>query len=539
MTSLGETTLVSLLILGSLFFGFLVYFKDRKKRANLYFLLLSLLSGIWIGSAYSSEFFPITNPTLCIFLAKITYVTVVWWVIFLFFFSLIFPHGKQVISTKLFWIFILVGVSFSGLILFTPLLVEGIKLQPWGFDVVYGRNFGVFSTFATLLMVVAMVNFIKSYRKPKALQKEQLKYFFLGFGIFLISLIFFNVVLLTLTGIEKYYRFGNYSAIFFLGFTAYAIVTRQLFDIRVILTEILVGVIAIILFIQMMVAGPLWLKILNGVVFILFCIFGYFLIKTTIREIEMRKEVERLSNAKSEFISIASHQLRTPLTAIKGYISMMLEKTYGKSPTKMEKPLENIYASNERLIKLVNDLLNLSRLEAGKIEFNPELTSLEELVSGIIEELRINIEKKGLDIKIVKPSKPLPKIMLDQDKIRQVILNIMDNAIKYTKEGGITIKLEKFNLEEQIKISDTGEGMDEKEIQSLFQIFSRATAGTQLHTEGAGIGLYVAKQFVEMHGGKIWAESPGKGKGSTFIIQLPIHLSPKLLKSETITIINK
>jgi len=86
MTSLGETTLVSLLVLGSLFFGFLVYFKDRKKRANLYFLLLSLLSGIWIGSAYSSEFFPITNPTLCIFLTKITYVTVVWWVIFYSFF---------------------------------------------------------------------------------------------------------------------------------------------------------------------------------------------------------------------------------------------------------------------------------------------------------------------------------------------------------------------------------------------------------------------------------------------------------------------
>jgi len=218
---------------------------------------------------------------------------------------------------------------------------------------------------------------------------------------------------------------------------------------------------------------------------------------------------------------------------------MVLEKSYGKPPEKMEKPLENIYASNERLIKLVNDLLNLSRLEAGKIEFNPELTSLKELVSGIIQELRINVEKKGLYIKIVKPSEPLPKIMLDRDKIRQVILNIIDNAIKYTKEGGITVNLEKLNSEEQIKVSDTGEGMDEKEIQSLFQIFSRATAGTQLHTEGAGIGLYVARQFVEMHGGKIWAESLGKGKGSTFIVRLPIQLSPKLLKSKTRTIINK
>ena len=540
MLSLLETILVSVIVLASAFLGFSVYFKNKKELINRYFLIISLLSAIWISAAYLSEFFILIDPPLTIFLSKITYASVIWWVIFLLFFVLVFPQKKKIISAKLFkGLFISVGIVLSSLILFTSLLVENIKIQPWGFDVVYGKIFPLFATFATLLMIIALINFIESYIKVKGFQREQLKYFFLGFGIFLIALIFFNVGFLIFTGAEKYYRFGNYSAIFFLGFTAYAIAARQLFDIRVILSEILVGVIAIILFIQMMVAGPVWLKILNGSVFILFCLFGYFLVKSVIREIELRQEVEKLSSAKSEFISIASHQLRTPLTTIKGYISMMLEKSYGQPPDKMEKPLENIYASNERLIKLVNDLLNLSRLEAGKIEFNPELTSLEELVSGIIKDLRINIEKKGLDIKIVKPSEPLPKIMLDQDKIRQVILNIVDNAVKYTREGGITIKLEKLNSEEQIKVSDTGEGMDEKEIQSLFRVFSRATAGIQLHTEGAGIGLYIARQFVEMHGGKIWAESPGKRKGSTFIVQLPVHLSPKLLKSETITVINK
>ena len=158
------------------------------------------------------------------------------------------------------------------------------------------------------------------------------------------------------------------------------------------------------------------------------------------------------------------------------------------------------------------------------------------MVSDIIEELRINAEKKGLDMRMVKPSEPLPKIMVDQDKLRQVILNIIDNAIKYTNKGGITIELKKLDGEEEIKVSDTGEGMTKKEIESLFQMFSRATAGTQLHTEGAGIGLYVARQFIEMHGGKIWAESPGKSKGSAFYIQLPIHLDPKLLKTKTKTI---
>lgn len=238
---------------------------------------------------------------------------------------------------------------------------------------------------------------------------------------------------------------------------------------------------------------------------------------------ELRKSYEELKildSVKSEFVSIASHQLRTPLTAVKGYISMIIEGTYGKLSEKLEKPLENIYQSNERLIKLVNELLNLSKLETGKLEFKPEPTSLEKIISDAVEELKINAVNKGLYIRIVKPPKLLPKTMVDQDKLKQVTLNIIDNAIKYTKKGGITIELKKLDSREQIKISDTGEGMDKKEIKSLFQMFSRATAGTQLHREGAGIGLYVAKKFVDMHNGKIWAESPGKGKGSTFYIEL-------------------
>jgi len=176
--------------------------------------------------------------------------------------------------------------------------------------------------------------------------------------------------------------------------------------------------------------------------------------------------------------------------------------------------------------------LNLSRLDAGKIEFSPELTSLEEMVSGVVEELIINAEKKGLYMKMEKPTRPLPKIMVDKDKLRQVILNIVDNAIKYTKDGGITLKLKRVDDSEEIKIIDTGEGMTEKELKSLFQMFSRATAGTQLHAEGAGLGLYVARQFIEMHKGKIWAESKGKGRGSTFTIQLPIKLDLELIKGK-------
>lgn len=237
---------------------------------------------------------------------------------------------------------------------------------------------------------------------------------------------------------------------------------------------------------------------------------------------EAYEELQKLDKAKSEFLSIASHQLRTPLTAIKGYISMMLENTFGQVTDKMQKPLENIYTSNERLIKLVNDLLNISRIEAGRLEMKPEETDMAEMINSILEELKPTLQMKKIYLKFEKPEKPLSKIITDADKIRQVLMNIVDNAIRYTQKGGISVKTSLRKNFYQIKITDTGEGMTKEDIGDLFDSFSRGRAGNKLWTEGMGLGLYVAKKFVDMHHGKIWAESKGKGKGSTFFVELPL-----------------
>jgi len=246
-------------------------------------------------------------------------------------------------------------------------------------------------------------------------------------------------------------------------------------------------------------------------------------IKEATRELrETYEKLKKLDKAKSEFISIASHQLRTPLTAIKGYIAMLLEGSYGQLPQNSKHPMENVYKSNERLIRLVNNLLNVSRIEAGKMGLTLEKSSLESIILSVIEELEIEAKKKNIYLKFKKPEKTLTEILIDKDKIRQVILNIIDNAIKYTNQGGITINLESQLSKLVISVSDTGEGMTKEELASIFETFSRGTAGTLLHTEGAGLGLYIARKFLEMHKGRIWAKSLGKGKGSIFYVELPV-----------------
>ncbi len=233
--------------------------------------------------------------------------------------------------------------------------------------------------------------------------------------------------------------------------------------------------------------------------------------------------LRELDAAKSEFISIASHQLRTPLTAAKGYLSLAIEGTYGKLSEKVRKPIAKVYESNERLIRLVNDLLSLSRIESGKMKLEPVDTNIEGMIASIVDELKVKATQKNLELIFQEPKPALPILRVDSEKVRNAVLNIIDNSIRYTNIGSITVRTAQFENAIRITITDTGEGMTEEELGSLFKSFSRGEAGEKLSTEGAGLGLYIAKQFVQMHKGKIWATSEGKGKGSTFFIELPIE----------------
>lgn len=234
------------------------------------------------------------------------------------------------------------------------------------------------------------------------------------------------------------------------------------------------------------------------------------------------EELKVLDKAKSEFISMASHQLKTPLSAIKGYISMLIEGCWGELPEKAKEKMKNVFHSNERLIRIVNDLLNISKVELGKIKLEKTPTQIVDLIQSCYNELKIEAEKKNLEFILEKPKKPLPQINIDSLKIRQVIMNLIDNAIRYTPKGEIKIGAKKTKSSILISIKDTGEGLTKEEIDSIFKGFVRGSAGINYFIEGAGLGLYVAKKFLELHQGRIWAESKGKGKGSVFYVELPI-----------------
>jgi len=515
----------------ALFFilGVFIYLNNRKSSVNRTFALICFVTFWWQFSWFI--LFNTQNEVLASYLVKIGHIGIIFIPIFCFHFILSFLQQISKFVSK-FDKFLLyssysIGLLFEVILVTTNYFIDGFYKYFWGFY----PKVGIVHTFYILLLTVLVSRIFYLLFANLGRKKEmsstgyfQTRYILFAsiFYVFASSDFFVNY------GIE-FYPFGFLFISIFLGITAFAIVKHYLFGIRVILTELLVGITAITLLIWTMIAESVILNILGGVLFVFFLIFGWQLVKSVIKEIELRAkleeayaELERIDKAKTEFLSIASHQLRTPLSIIKGYISMILEKTYGEIPEKIKQPLGNVYVSNDRLVKLVNDLLDITRLEMGRIELSLEKAHLEEIISSVVEEMKVTAEKKGLYLKYEALKEPLPEISVDKTKIRQVILNLVDNAIKYTQKGGVTVKVRKMNSEVRIEVRDTGVGMSKEEIGNLFEIMRRGRAGFQYWTEGAGVGLYTARKFAEMHGGKVWAESPGKEKGSTFYIELPV-----------------
>lgn len=534
MVDILEITVLITAIL-NLLLGFFVLFQKPSRRINRLFGIFGLITAAWVFT----NFMPSIQPS--VFWVKSGYAigalvpaSALLWVLDL--------CGKKITRTRTVLIYSL-GFLFFTLAHINNLIVTDVeRVYLGGYEGDTGPLFALYSVYIIGALFSVLYLLILTYFRVSGLKKTQIRYVLIGAILYIVIVSLVSFILPLLGGLE-YINLDSPSSIILIIFTTLAITRHHLFGIRLILTEILVAAIGLTLLIQALTAETLGWKIFGFVLLILFGILGYLLIRATLQEIQRREEIEKLSEqikvsnirleaalkalekldkAKTEFLSIASHQLRTPLTAVKGYLAMIQEGLYGKFSEDASKVFHKIYASNERLIELVNSLLDISRIEVGRMEFNIEDVQIEDITESIIEELSFYIKNKNLYIKLNKPKKSLQKIRADRAKIRQVILNLIDNAIKYTQRGGITVTLQDLDDRIRISVKDTGIGMTKKEMEGLFEMYSRGK-GMRLFPEGTGLGLYVAQKLLQAHMGKIWAESEGKNKGSTFHVELPLR----------------
>lgn len=496
-------------------------FKDRQSQT---FALMGFLMLLWVDFAYLARLVGVSQLSLSELYLRVAWVATP----LLFYFTYltsIYVIKKEtnykVASVVLLFFAAILSVATA----FTDLIIEGVKFTAGDLDIIYGIGFYPFLFVIFIFMVFTLV--------PLFLEKltKSSKIFLVGVIIFYVANLIFNIALPAFVGVTHLYYIGDYSTIFLLGFTAYAIVQHELFDIKVIVTEALTVVIWMVLFTKLFVSQSTTETVIDLFTLSLVVVFGIWLIRSVIREVHQREKLQELTTKlkeldkqKDEFISMAAHELRSPMTAIKGYTSMILQGDAGDIPEKARGYLADANAINDRTIRLVNNMLNVSRIEEGRMVYQLEVESLSRVARAVFASFVPEAERKGLKYSLQIPPAVKDTVEVDPDRIHEVVGNMISNAIKYTERGSVTVALgQPKNDTVRLEVADTGRGISKKEQEKLFRKFYRAESAVG-KTMGTGLGLYISKLLVEKFNGKIGIISDA-GKGSTFWFELPLASS--------------
>ncbi len=526
--------------------GLLIVLKDRKNIVNRFFGDFAISIALW--SFVLIAFRTFQQESIARITIKVSYIAAVFIAASFWDFAVAFTTQRPLLLRKR--VFLWGAVFGMAILLLLPsFLTREIVYHSWGKSVRLGVfEYLLFFSYFMFFFFGGLVIVGKKLRTAIGTQKLQLAYIFWSVLIAGTGGVIFNLFLPS--------PFLNEWRLIWLGpiftflivlFITYAIAKHQLLNVKAIAAELLTIALVVGLAIEMFFSKNIVEALFRLVILGFVATSGVLLVRSVINEVKRREEMERLKNeleiayvklkevdqAKTDFLSMASHQLRSPLTVVRLGLAAMLDGTFGevKDPRQID-AMKKMADSATRLINLIGEYLNVSRIELGKMKYNFKEQDVCMLLKELVDEYQPRAEQKKLKL-IFERVGEIPKIKFDEEKLRHVIVNVIDNAIKYTNTGSIAVKCEKTATDIKVAFKDTGMGLEKEDIEVLFQKFRRASSANIRRREGepiegSGLGLHVAKMFVDKHGGKIWAESAGHGKGSTFVFTLPLAGPPPL-----------
>ncbi len=520
-----------------LYIGIITVYHDRKSVSNRFFEAISLSTVLWSFANYFS-----LNPIFVdqIFWARLVLFFAVPHIVFFYFFVKNFPNQNLIISKKMIIIVGTLGLIVMGLTL-SPSVFSSLRLVGSVSVPVPGKLIPIFAVFVIGLLLLSIFEIVKKYLNASQKEKRSWQVMLIGFITSYVLLIATNFILINTTGNSSFILYGPAFMIPTIVGIAYSIMKYRLLNVKAFATEIMAFILLSATLVQTFLSQTTFQFIFNIILFVTFLFLSVLLVKSVLKEVEQRERLEilrmkleesnlkledandklkDLDKLKTEFLSLASHQLRSPLTAMKGYSSMIIEGDFGEVNPKAKEAVERIFQSTMNLTKIVEDFLNVSKIESGGMKYEMTPFSLSEIARDMSKDLSITASQKGLKLNFESDKDEECTVNGDREKIRQVVLNFIDNSIKYTPEGGsINVSVKKSGNKVMFAVKDTGMGMTPEIKATLFQKFARGD-GARMNTGGSGLGLYLAKQIIEAHKGTVDVTSEGMGKGSTFSFQL-------------------
>ena len=518
----------------SLLLSLIVLGHNYKNPLSRLWALFAFLVAIWGFGVY--EIARTQSPEWALFWWRITHIGVILIPVISIHFTFLFLGIKKRWMVRLMY-----GVGIFFLILnTTPYFIANVRyvFNSFYYDSSPTNLYLLFTLFFFLSFIYTNYLLYTNYKKAGLIKQKQILYFFLAIFIGFLG---GSTNFLPVFGVDIY-PILNFIVPLYPIILLYAILKDRILNIKIITTELFTSLVLLIILGELFFVKDTTEFFIKGTIFLILSFFGYMIIRSVHAEVRAREKIEELAaklefanlrlkqldEAKSDFLSIASHQLRTPLTAIKGYASMILEGSYGKISATTKSAVDKIFQSSQRLVLIIGDFLDISHIEQGTMQYDFAALDVKELAKGLTDEFKATIESstdksKALKISFEADEKENFNVNADRNKIRQVVSNLIDNSIKYTPAGFVKVSLSKVseNGNVLLKIEDSGIGLSAETMPNLFKKFGRARSLSSAYANGSGLGLYVAKEIIRAHKGKIWAESEGEGKGSKFLVELP------------------
>ncbi len=533
-----DLVFVGTAIAGIAILGFATLLNNRKSITNRTVFWFGIAAVLW--SFFNYAYQQPGGAAQITWLLRLHAFFAVWYAFFIFKLFYVFPQ-EQISTGRIYRYGLIPAAAVVALLTLTPFVFDRVVLSASTGRIAGASNgFGVylFGLFVVGSIVAGPVFLFRRWKRGalSPQQKKQVLFVLVGALITFTLHIVYNFILPAFFGDTRFIQYGAVFIFPFIALTSYSIFRYHLLNIEIISTEILAFFLAVATLFEVLGAATISERILRGTIFLFVLLFSLLLIRSVRREIEVRRQLELLdreleqknaqledlSRFKSQLLSLASHQIRSPLAAIKGFASLITDGLYGAVSDKVKDAVEKMRNSADELIGLVNTLLDLRKVDEGKMDYQFARTDLLKLVSEVYELMRPLAAAKHLVFDFVPPEGG-GQIAVNADgaKLKQVVQNLVDNAIKYTPSGSVRLAAAIRGDRAEVSVADSGVGIPESLVPHLFEEFIRDERIKQ-QILGTGLGLYIARKIAEAHGGRLSASSPGEGKGSTFTLSLPL-----------------